>query len=116
VTIAEKIAEGKIKLPPRVEEAVVDVLAHAATAHAGILETHRRAAAGMIPAHRQDEIVWADPSHRDDHLAGSTYAYRFEDFEDGSRLAVFVVRHGEEAKFRAFPSGWEGSWHPVRNP
>jgi hypothetical protein len=116
VTIAERIAAGKLKAPAVVEAAQAQVLAVAAGAHAGIVEAHRRAVAGLVPAHRPEEAAWADKGLRDDHLANSTYAYRFEDFEDGSRLAVFVARHGDEVQLLAFPSGWEANWHPVRNP
>lgn len=116
MTIAEKIADGKLRPPSNVEDAIAEVLAAAAHAHAGIVETHELAVDGKVPAHRPEEAEFASKNVRDEHLRDSTYAYRFEDFDDGSRLAVYVTRHGEEAQLKPFPHGRERDWHPVRNP
>lgn len=122
MSIAEKIAEGKQKPPEVVSKGVEDVLAVAQAVSDSIDEAllsrefvrqHRATSNGQMTVEQAEEA--AEKTAAENRESG-TYAYKFLEMEDGSALAIFVTRHGEEAQMKAFPSmAHTRFFHPVRN-
>lgn len=52
-----------------------------------------------------------------DWTENGSYAYGFWPLDDGSVLAVYVARAGEDVQYRPFPSmDATVGWHPIRAP
>lgn len=81
---ASRMASGTLKPTGQINDAIEDVKAHAKRNADGI---EAALAAGEIP----EELAR-------DWLENSTYAYRYEQLDDGSVLEIRVDRHGAKPK------------------
>ncbi len=123
---ADQIASGK-KTPKWLAAAIADVAETVARNSEGTREAlrlgprirrgiDRQLEAGVIDKGEHSLRVAHDVMTQEEHdhwFEHSSYAYRFEFFDDGSALAIYVRRSGEDVELRAFDSQKDAAdWHP----
>jgi hypothetical protein len=119
------------KLPKAIAAAAAEVAEVAARNAQAAIAAHEEAPAvrrGLERALAQERISHEEFRHRigdlledaeyvTDYLANQTYAYRFEQLQDGSVVALYVTQHEREVELAAFPSlRATRGWHPVKAP
>lgn len=121
MTLAEKIAGGKVKVPSDVQAALDKVVVSSQECLDGIDEALRSDFYAVEHYYRGNGNLSPDEARAAAEKTAAamrehaTYAYSFYECKDGSALVAFVARHGEEPRLRAFPSMVEaGRFHPTR--